>query len=93
LFPYAGPVRGTASGRLQSSGKRDRWIPSEHQFRSVQILAPLRKRGITMELSAKHIVLLEQLAEKQRVTYGGVPILREQRRPKLRYQPIPPLQI
>jgi hypothetical protein len=31
----------------------------------------LRKRGIT--LAAEHIVLLEQLAEKQRVTYGGVP--------------------
>jgi DNA-binding MarR family transcriptional regulator len=26
-----------------------------------------------MELSAKHIALLVQLAEKQRVTYGGVP--------------------
>jgi hypothetical protein len=26
-----------------------------------------------MELCAKHIALLEQLAEKQRVTYGGVP--------------------
>ena len=26
-----------------------------------------------MELSAKHIELLERLAEKQRVTYGGVP--------------------
>jgi hypothetical protein len=33
----------------------------------------LRKQGITMKLSAAHIALLEQLAEKQRVTYGGVP--------------------
>jgi DNA-binding MarR family transcriptional regulator len=26
-----------------------------------------------MDLSPKHIALLKQLAEKQRVTYGGIP--------------------
>ena len=33
----------------------------------------LKKMRNSMELSAKHIELLERLAEKQRVTYGGVP--------------------